>query len=160
MTWFLSKPSSLISRRFDTKRYLHGTSNPFPRFLPMNSHDDRPPWNAKLPWTACVIVPIVYTHLTDFVHMCMCYLNISLEEACVAISSHACNNTSRSTQNMKARCFNYYTVVLISGNENQKKYSWYKTWKTTGSEHNSLGRKEKKNTMKWTMRLDGATLST
>ena len=38
-----------------------------------------------------------------------------------------CNNPSRSTQNIKARRFNYSTVVLISGNENQERYSWYKT---------------------------------
>ena len=46
-----------------------------------------------------------------------------LEEACVARSSHTysfCNNTSRSNQNMRARRFNYSTVVLISGNENQQ----------------------------------------
>ena len=47
MTWFLSKPSSFISRCFDTNPYLHGTSNPFPRFLPMNSHDDGPPFLKK-----------------------------------------------------------------------------------------------------------------
>ena len=36
--------SFLISRRFATKQYLHGTSNPFSCFLlPMISHDDRPP---------------------------------------------------------------------------------------------------------------------
>ena len=39
----ICKPSSLISPRFATKRYLHRTSNLFPRRLPMNSHDDRPP---------------------------------------------------------------------------------------------------------------------
>ena len=43
VTWGWSKPSSLISRRFASKRYLHGTSNPFPCFLPMSSHDDCPP---------------------------------------------------------------------------------------------------------------------
>ena len=53
-----------------------------------------------------------------------------------------CNNTSRSSQNMNAKRFNYYTVVLISGKENQERCSWYKNVKTTGSEHNSLaGRK-------------------
>ena len=43
----------------------HGTSNPFPCFLPMISHNDRPPClkNAELLWTACVLVLIVYTHL-------------------------------------------------------------------------------------------------
>ena len=35
-----------------------------------------------------------------------------------------CNNTSRSNQDMRARCLNYSTVVLISGNENQERYSW------------------------------------
>ena len=39
VTWFWSKPSSLISRRFATKRYLHGTSNAFPQMI---SHDDHP----------------------------------------------------------------------------------------------------------------------
>ena len=66
VTWFWSKPSSLISRRFATKQYLHGTSNPFPRFLPMISHTmiTLCAWkNAKLLWTACVFVPIVYDHL-------------------------------------------------------------------------------------------------
>ena len=40
-----------------------GTSNPFPRFLPMISHDDHPPASkiAELLWTACVLVPIVYS---------------------------------------------------------------------------------------------------
>ena len=57
---------SLISRGFATNRYLHDTSNPFPCFLPMISHDDHPPYlkkNAELLWTMCVLVPIVYTHL-------------------------------------------------------------------------------------------------
>ena len=43
---------------------------------------------------------------------------------------------------MKAKCFNYYTVVLISGKENQERCSWYKNIKT-GSEHNSLAGKDK-----------------
>ena len=44
VTWFWSKPSSLISRRaLCYKAYLRGTSNQFPRFLPMISHNDRPP---------------------------------------------------------------------------------------------------------------------
>ena len=40
----INKPSSfLMSRHFATKRYLHGTSNPFPCFLlPMTSHVDCP----------------------------------------------------------------------------------------------------------------------
>ena len=40
----------------------------------------------------------------------------------MARSSHTYSfgsNTSRSNQNMNARRFNYSTVVLISGNENQ-----------------------------------------
>ena len=61
---------------------------------------------------------------------------------CTTYFDPFCNNTSRSTQNMNAKRFNYYTVVLISGKENQERYSWYKNVKTTGSEHNSLaGRK-------------------
>ena len=43
VTWFWSKHFSLINRRFATKQYLHGTSNPFPCFLPMISQDDRSP---------------------------------------------------------------------------------------------------------------------
>ena len=62
VTWFWSKPSSLISLRFATKRYLHGTSNPFPHSLPMISHDNCLPClkNCVL-WTVCILVPIVYT---------------------------------------------------------------------------------------------------
>ena len=43
MTWFWSKPSSLISHHFATKWYICSTSNPFPHFLPMISRDDHPP---------------------------------------------------------------------------------------------------------------------
>ena len=59
VTWFWSKPSSfLISCRFTTKWYLHGTSNLFPRSLPMISHIDRlPNFSGQLSITA----PIVYT---------------------------------------------------------------------------------------------------
>ena len=38
---------SLISHCFATKQYLHSTSNPFPRFLPMSSHNDCPPFLKK-----------------------------------------------------------------------------------------------------------------
>ena len=48
VTWFWSKPSSLISRRFASKRYLHGTSNPFPQFS-SNEIALRASKNAKLP---------------------------------------------------------------------------------------------------------------
>ena len=75
---------SLISRRFATKRYLHSTSNPFPRFLPMISHDDCPPClkNCRTSLDSvgsCTYhVLIWYCHLSPrFVHMGMCYSNIS-----------------------------------------------------------------------------------
>ena len=55
VAWFWSKPFSLISRRFATKRYLHGTSDPFPCFLPTILHDE-----AKLLWTVCVLVRISF----------------------------------------------------------------------------------------------------
>ena len=54
---------SLISLRFATKRYLHGTSNPFPRFRFRTMIALRASKNAELLWTACVLVPTVYTHL-------------------------------------------------------------------------------------------------
>ena len=47
VTWFWSKPSSLISRHFATKWYLHGTSNAFPR-------NDFTRWSPSVPqkwWT-------------------------------------------------------------------------------------------------------------
>ena len=46
-TRFWSKPFSLIGLSFSTKWYLHSTSNLFPRFLPMISYDDRPPYLKK-----------------------------------------------------------------------------------------------------------------
>ena len=58
VAWFWSKPFSLISRCFATKRYLHGTSDPFPRFLPMISHDDRlcASKNAELVRISCMLI--------------------------------------------------------------------------------------------------------
>ena len=54
--------------------YLHGTSNPFPRFLPMISHDDRPPSlkNAELLWTAWALVPIVWTLAFRYTRLFTC----------------------------------------------------------------------------------------
>ena len=64
-----------------TKRYLHGTSY---RFLPMISHDDRPPCLKKRRTSldsvrSCIYrVLIWYCHLSPrFVHVGMCYSNIS-----------------------------------------------------------------------------------
>ena len=53
--------------------YLHGTSNPFPRFLPLISHDDRPPCLKKCRG------PIHSTSDSSprFVHVHMCFSNIS-----------------------------------------------------------------------------------
>ena len=53
--------------------------------------------------------------------------------------------------NMKARRFNYFTVVLISGNENQESYSWYKC-KNNRKWAQFPGGKEKK--MKNTMTMN------
>jgi len=80
VTWFWNKQ---ISLHFATKQYLHGTSNPFLHFLPMISHNDRPPClkNSELLWTAWVPVPIAYTYSChsrhEVVHVRMCYLNVS-----------------------------------------------------------------------------------
>ena len=52
---------------------------------------------------------------------------------------------------MKARRFNYFTVVLISGNENQESYSWYKC-KNNRKWAQFPGGKEKK--MKNTMTMN------
>ena len=49
---------------------------------------------------------------------------------------------------MKARRFNYFTVVLISGNENQESYSWYKCKNNRKWAQFPGGKeKKKKNTM-------------
>ena len=85
VTWFWSKPSSLISRRFATKWYLHSTSNQFPRFLPIISHDDRPSCLKKCQTSlnrVCSCTYRVYSFdiaIWDprFVHVRMCYSNIS-----------------------------------------------------------------------------------
>ena len=85
VTWFWSKPSSLISHRFETKRYLHGTSKPFPHFIPMSSHDDRPPClkkcqtflNSMHSCTYRVYSFYIAIRDTRFVHLRMCFSNIS-----------------------------------------------------------------------------------
>ena len=82
VTWFWSKHSSLINRRFATKQYLHGTSNPFPCFLPIISQDDHPPclkncWTSLDSVSSCTYC-IYSCHLRhEVVHMRMYYLNIS-----------------------------------------------------------------------------------
>ena len=64
--------------------YLHGTSNPFPHFLPMISHDDHPPCLKKCRTPldsvhSCTYrVLLWYCHSSPrFVHVHMCYSNIS-----------------------------------------------------------------------------------
>ena len=62
--------------------YLHGTSNPFPRFLPMISHDDRPPCLKKCRTPldsvrSCTYCVLIWYLGPRFVHVRMCYLNIS-----------------------------------------------------------------------------------
>ena len=75
VAWFWSKPSSLINRCFATKQYLHGTSNPFLVFFQW-FHTMIALRAAKCLWTACVLVPIVYTHLILYCHsrhgVCWC----------------------------------------------------------------------------------------
>ena len=85
VTWFWSKPSSLISRGFATKRYLHCTSNLFPPFLPMISQDDRSPCLKKCETYLDSVYFCTYRVYSfqiairdiGFVHVCMCYSNIS-----------------------------------------------------------------------------------
>ena len=69
---FWNKPSSLISRRFATKRYLHGTFNPFPRFLPMISHDDRPPCLQKC-WTSLDSMCSCTYHIYSIRHLILSF---------------------------------------------------------------------------------------
>ena len=67
------------------KGYLHGTSNPFHRFLPMNSHDDRLPRLKKcktsLNSVRCCTYRVYSFDIaiwdTRLVHVRMCYSNIS-----------------------------------------------------------------------------------
>ena len=76
---------SLISRCFATKRYLHGTSNPFPRFFFNDFTRWLPSMPQKMPnfsgqraflYLSCKL--IWYCHSSSrFVHVHMCYLNIS-----------------------------------------------------------------------------------
>ena len=85
VTWLWSKPSSLISRCFATKRYLHSTPNQFPCFLPMISHDDRPPCLKKCQTSLNRVRSYTYRVYSfdiaiwdpRFVHVHMCYSNIS-----------------------------------------------------------------------------------
>ena len=64
--------------------YLNSTSNPFPHFLPVISHDDCPPclkkcWTSLDSMRSCTYhVLIWYCHSSPrFVHVRMCYSNIS-----------------------------------------------------------------------------------
>ena len=122
VTWFWSKHSSLISLRFATKQYLHGTSNLFPRFLPMISHDDRPPCLKNCRTSLDSVSYRVYSCHSrhEVVHLRMFYSNISPPSAAPAYltESWECSTLD------DIYCTDYWSIYHVFIVWTQATYLW------------------------------------